>query len=188
VIRGCALLDQIVGAGGGADRVASPAPRTPLALFGGNPRGDQRSRPERGLHHDHAERRRRRSAGCAWKVRGRAARGRAASQRSPLQSLRSRQQILMLGRINLVMTPASIATVHHQCWRDARTDRCPAPGQRRSQPASLRSRASRLAKFQPGAGGVAGADDRDHRRIKTSCAPRTPSQSAHHQGVCKRGG
>jgi hypothetical protein len=43
-------------------------------------------------------------------------------------------------------------------------------------------------KFQPRARGVARADDRDHRPISRSGAPRTPSRGGASSSVASRGG
>src|ERR1700674_4523869 len=67
VIRGAPCLIRSLGPGGGG---RGGSGEHLAALFGGNPRGDQRSRAKRGLDHDHAERRAGDQPVAPWKVAG----------------------------------------------------------------------------------------------------------------------
>ena len=100
-----ALLDEIVGAGGARIERRARHREHLAALFGGNPRRDQRSRAMRGLHHDDAERHARDQPVAAGKIAGaRNVPERHFGNRSPAGPQHCRQQVLVLGRIDLVVT------------------------------------------------------------------------------------
>ena len=98
-----ALLDQVVGAGGARIERRTRHRKNLAALFGGHPRGDQRARPMRGLHHDDAECRARDQSIAAREIpRARHVTDRHFGYRAALLEQRG-QQILVLGRIDPVM-------------------------------------------------------------------------------------
>ena len=159
-----ALLDQIIGAGGARIERRARHRKHLTALFGRHPRRDQRARAVRGLDHDDAERCARYQAVAAWKVAGaRHVAERHFGNRAAAFEQR-RQQILMLRRIDPVVAACQHrdgAAFDRRAMRGLIDTACQ-PGD--DDEAGIAEIARQLAgEFQPGAGSVARADDRNHR-------------------------
>ena len=160
-----ALLDQIVGAGRARIERRAGDGEHLAALFGGDPRRDQRARAMRGFHHDDAERHARDQPVAPRKIpRARHMPERHLGNRSPSALDDLRQQVLMLRRIDPVM---SAGQHRHGAARDAGAmrgliDAAREPGGDDEAGFAEIAR-ERACELQSGARGVARADDGDDR-------------------------
>ena len=160
-----ALLDQIVGAGGARIERRARHRKHLAALFGGHPRRDQRARAVRGLDHDDAERRAGDQAIAPRKIAGArhvaerhfGNRAAAFEQRAPAdpharadRSGHGRRPAPRPCRLSIAGAMRGLIDAARQPRDD--------------DEAGVAEIARQLAcEFQPGAGGVARADDGDHR-------------------------